>query len=823
MRLAFRCVVRNGIRRFQFAEPANDPVRAAPRRADGARGGRRGDRRRADVLDQPGAHARVLRGARRGARGLRRTSTASTSRIPAACSRRTPCASSRRTSSRRGARSSCTATARSGSRRSSTWPASTRASTCSTPRSARRGAGRPSRRSSRRSGISKRRATRTRSTRRRSPTSSAYFRDLVWEKRLPPGAPREYDAAYYHHQLPGGMVTTTTRMLEEIGRPELFPAVLEEIVRVRAEMGYPILVTPVSQFMATQAFRNVVDAERWTTVSDETVRYFLGHYGDFPAPPDPDVADRVLSLAEGRVAPRRAAGQPRRRAAALRRGDLGRGAAAAADDAAGAGGRDARRAADRRARGVRRRRRPSSARPAAARGRAARVDLVPPRPEGRRPRGVAPCLLRASAAFVFDIDGTLVHRTGPEEVHAIPGAREVLDRIAASGRPFAVFTNGSHVPPDAFARAAARCGAAGRGRAGAHAAVLASRATSNASAARRASCRSRPSRARAYLDEVGDRARRRRERHAGRRRLRRARRPRGLRASWSGRRARSSRGARLLTGSYVPAYAGADGPILSRGAMITAAIAKASSARPVVVGKPSQAAVRVMRQPARRPLRGDRDGRRRLPPRRRARTARPVDDRPRPQRHQRGPRPRPRAGGAEARPDRSEPSRSCWSGCDARGRDRRAGRSGGSARHRARRPRSGARRGASRRPRRRGQPDGHRACGSAATTTMPPPWVPGMDAAGTVESVGAGVDRLAVGDEVMAAVMPRRPEGGAQAELVVVPAASVVPIPAGRHARAGGDAADERTDGAPRSGAPRPRAGRDARSSPAAPGSSRPT
>jgi len=55
-------------------------------------------------------------------------------------------------------------------------------------------------------------------------------------------------------------------------------------------------------------------------------------------------------------------------------------------------------------------------------------------------------------------------------------------------------------------------------------------------------------------------------------------------------------GARLLTGSYVPAYAGANGPILSRGAMITAAIAKASGARPVVVGKPSQAAVRELRR-----------------------------------------------------------------------------------------------------------------------------------------------------------------------------------------------------------------------------------
>lgn len=62
---------------------------------------------------------------------------------------------------------------------------------------------------------------------------------------------------------------------------------------------------------------------------------------------------------------------------------------------------------------------------------------------------------------------------------------------------------------------------------------------------------------------------------------------------------------------------------------------------------------------------------------------------------------------------------------------------------------------------------------------LPPPWVPGMDAAGIVESVGDGVERLAVGDEVMAAVMPRRPDGGAQAELIVVPAASVVPIPEG--------------------------------------------
>ena len=59
------------------------------------------------------------------------------------------------------------------------------------------------------------------------------------------------------------------------------------------------------------------------------------------------------------------------------------------------------------------------------------------------------------------------------------------------------------------------------------------------------------------------------------------------------------------------------------------------------------------------------------------------------------------------------------------------------------------------------------------------PGIPGMDAAGVIESAGEGVERLKVGDEVMAVVTPRRPEGGAQIELLVVPAASVVPIPNG--------------------------------------------
>ena len=138
------------------------------------------------------------------------------------------------------------------------------------------------------------------------------------------------------------MVSTTRRMLEELRRPELFDAVLDEVGRVRAEMGYPIIVTPVSQLVATQSVRNVMDGERWSNVSDETVRYFLGHYGEPAAPVDPDVAERVLSRPAHRGAAQARAAPPRRRPRALRPPHLGRGAAPPADDAGGAGGRDAR-------------------------------------------------------------------------------------------------------------------------------------------------------------------------------------------------------------------------------------------------------------------------------------------------------------------------------------------------------------------------------------------------------------------------------------------------------------------------------------------------
>jgi oxaloacetate decarboxylase alpha subunit len=125
---------------------------------------------------------------------------------------------------------------------------------------------------------------------------SAYFTELAHEKRLPVGVMPEYDEAYYRHQLPGGMVTTMRRQLEEMRHPELFDAALVEVERVRAELGYPIMVTPLSQFVTSQAVMNVLSGQRYSNVPDEVVRYLLGQFGQPPAPPDPEIADRVLAL-----------------------------------------------------------------------------------------------------------------------------------------------------------------------------------------------------------------------------------------------------------------------------------------------------------------------------------------------------------------------------------------------------------------------------------------------------------------------------------------------------------------------------------------------
>jgi len=192
--------------------------------------------------------------------------------------------------------------------------------------------------------------------------------------------------------------------------------------------------------------------------------------------------------------------------------------------------------------------------------------------------------------FVLDVDGTLVHRDG-DDVHVLPGARELLERIRASRRPLALFTNGSHISPAAFAAGLrdAGLGVADdelltplasirtylRSHDGATVLLFGTDAAREYLAASGIVIAAGGERERvdavfvAHTDTVDF-------------------------AALEGAARTILAGATLLTGSYVPAYAGANGPIFSRGAMLTAALAKVTGRRPLVVGKPSRAAVRTI-------------------------------------------------------------------------------------------------------------------------------------------------------------------------------------------------------------------------------------
>ncbi|MDR1471291.1 MAG: pyruvate carboxylase subunit B [Synergistaceae bacterium] len=91
------------------------------------------------------------------------------------------------------------------------------------------------------------------------------------------------------YQVPGGMYSNLQSQLKEGSAIDKLKDVLEEVPRVRREMGYPPLVTPTSQIVGTQAAMNVLVGERWKVIPKEVKQYFLGYYGRTPAPVDPDI------------------------------------------------------------------------------------------------------------------------------------------------------------------------------------------------------------------------------------------------------------------------------------------------------------------------------------------------------------------------------------------------------------------------------------------------------------------------------------------------------------------------------------------------------
>ena len=102
----------------------------------------------------------------------------------------------------------------------------------------------------------------------------------------------------YSHQVPGGMMSNLISQLEIQNATDRLDEVMHEIPRVRAEVGYPPLVTPMSQIVGTQAVFNVLTGSRWSVVSKEMKDYLCGFYGKAPGPISPEIYKKVVGNAE---------------------------------------------------------------------------------------------------------------------------------------------------------------------------------------------------------------------------------------------------------------------------------------------------------------------------------------------------------------------------------------------------------------------------------------------------------------------------------------------------------------------------------------------
>ncbi|WP_412125839.1 sodium-extruding oxaloacetate decarboxylase subunit alpha [Vibrio cyclitrophicus] len=127
---------------------------------------------------------------------------------------------------------------------------------------------------------------------------ASHFRDVrkkyaKWEGQL-----KGVDSRILIAQVPGGMLTNMEGQLKEQGAADRMDEVLEEIPRVRKELGYIPLVTPTSQIVGTQAVINVLTGERYKSITKETAGLLKGEYGQAPAEVDTELQAKVLDGAE---------------------------------------------------------------------------------------------------------------------------------------------------------------------------------------------------------------------------------------------------------------------------------------------------------------------------------------------------------------------------------------------------------------------------------------------------------------------------------------------------------------------------------------------
>lgn len=128
-----------------------------------------------------------------------------------------------------------------------------------------------------------------------------YFRDVRKKYAKFEGSLKGVDARILTAQVPGGMLTNMESQLKEQGAEDKFDQVLEEIPRVREDLGFIPLVTPTSQIVGTQAVINVLRGERFATISKETEGILKGEYGATPAPVNKELQQRVLDKGQNPI------------------------------------------------------------------------------------------------------------------------------------------------------------------------------------------------------------------------------------------------------------------------------------------------------------------------------------------------------------------------------------------------------------------------------------------------------------------------------------------------------------------------------------------
>ena len=123
---------------------------------------------------------------------------------------------------------------------------------------------------------------------------AAYFRNVRKKYAKFEGQLRGVDSRILVAQVPGGMLTNLENQLKQQNASDKLDLVLDEIPRVRKDLGYIPLVTPTSQIVGTQAVINVLTGERYKTIAKETAGILKGEYGKTPAPVDSALQARVL-------------------------------------------------------------------------------------------------------------------------------------------------------------------------------------------------------------------------------------------------------------------------------------------------------------------------------------------------------------------------------------------------------------------------------------------------------------------------------------------------------------------------------------------------